>query len=171
MPELPDSSAVKTANQRGAARLAAVQALYQMDVSGAEMHSVVAEFEAHRLGQEIEGQAMRPADAGFFRNLVSGVVAQQRNIDPAIHKALPDSWPLKRIDLTLRSILRCGVFELMGKPDIPSRVVINEYLDVTRAFFDDDEPGLVNAVLDAIARSCRPAEFVASARSTANANG
>ena len=102
---------------------------------------------------------MRPADSGFFRNLVSGVVEQQREIDPAIHEALPESWPLKRIDLTLRSILRCGVFELMGKPDIPSRVVINEYLDVTRAFFDHDEPGLVNAVLDSIARSCRPEEF------------
>ncbi len=159
MSRSPENHAVKAANQRGAARLAAVQALYQMDVGGSDLQSVVAEFEAHRLGQEIEGAAMRPADAGFFRNLVNGVVDQQRKIDPAIHKVLPDSWPLKRIDLTLRSILRCGVFELMGKPDIPSRVVINEYLDVTRAFFDQDEPGLVNAVLDAFARSCRPDEF------------
>ena len=159
MSEPAEEHSVKVANQRGAARLAAVQALYQMDLGGADMGSVVAEFEAHRLGQEIEGAAMRPADAGFFRNLVNGVVDQQRKIDPAIHNVLPDSWPLKRIDLTLRSILRCGVFELMAKPDIPSRVVINEYMDVARAFFDQDEPGLVNAVLDAIARSCRPEEF------------
>ncbi len=159
MSEPAEEHSVKVANQRGAARLAAVQALYQMDLGGDDLGSVVAEFEAHRLGQEIEGAAMRPADAGFFRNLVNGVVDQQRKIDPAIHNVLPDSWPLKRIDLTLRSILRCGVFELMAKPDIPSRVVINEYMDVARAFFDQDEPGLVNAVLDAIARSCRPEEF------------
>lgn len=159
MPAMSDRPATKAANQRSAARLAAVQALYQMDIGGADMQSVIAEFEAHRLGREIEGKAMRPADAGFFRNLVRGVVEQQRQIDPLIHEALPASWPLKRIDLTLRAILRCGVFELTGKPDIPCRVVINEYLDVARAFFDDDEPGLVNAVLDTIARSCRPDEF------------
>ena len=80
-----------------------------MDVSGAGLESVLAEFEVHRLGQEIEGDTMRPADAAFFRQLVSGVVGRQRAIDPAIHGALPPSWPLKRIDLTLRSILRCGV--------------------------------------------------------------
>jgi len=150
---------VKGANQRGAARLAAVQALYQMDVGGAALQAVVAEFEAHRLGGEIEGDALRPADAGFFRQLVGGVVEQQRTVDPMIHAALPPTWPLSRIDLTLRAILRCGVFELLEKRDIPARVVINEYLDVARAFFEDDEPGLVNAVLDAIGRESRPDEF------------
>jgi N utilization substance protein B len=150
---------VKGANQRGAARLAAVQALYQMDVGGAALQAVIAEFEAHRLGGEIEGDALRPADAGFFRQLVGGVVEQQRAVDPMIHAALPPTWPLSRIDLTLRAILRCGVFELLEKRDIPARVVINEYLDVARAFFEDDEPGLVNAVLDAIGRDSRPDEF------------
>lgn len=150
---------VKGANQRGAARLAAVQALYQMDVGGAGLQKVVAEFEAHRLGGEIEGDAMRPADAGFFRQIVGGVVEQQKTIDPAIHAALPDTWPLSRIDLTLRAILRCGVFEIQQKADIPARVIINEYLDISRAFFEDEEPGLVNAVLDAIARAVRPDDF------------
>jgi N utilization substance protein B len=153
------SAAVRAANQRGAARLAAVQALYQMDVGGTALQTVVAEFEAHRLGREIEGDALRPADAGFFRQLVRGVVEQQRVIDPMIHAALPPTWPLSRIDLTLRAILRCGVFELLERRDIPARVVINEYLDVARAFFEEDEPGLVNAVLDAIGREARPDEF------------
>lgn len=150
---------VKGANQRGAARLAAVQALYQMDVGGTALPTVVAEFEAHRLGREIEGDTLRPADVGFFRQLVGGVVERQRAVDPMIHNALPPTWPLSRIDLTLRAILRCGVFELLERKDIPGRVVINEYLDVSRAFFEDDEPGLVNAVLDAIARNVRTDEF------------
>ena len=150
------------ANQRGAARLAAVQALYQMDVGGTSLPAVIAEFEAHRLDGEVEGEALRPADADFFSALVSGVVDGQREIDPIIHNALPAGWPLKRIDVTLRAILRCGVFELRQRRDVPARVAISEYMDVTRAFFEADEPGLVNAVLDSVARSCRPAEFDAA---------
>ena len=151
------------ANQRGAARLGAVQALYQMDVGGATLPSVVAEFETHRLGQELEGEQLRPADVAFFRTLVGGVVDMQRTIDPIIHSALPPTWPLTRIDLTLRAILRCGVFELMERHDVPGRVVITEYVDVARAFFEADEPGLVNGVLDHIARDARPGEFSAAA--------
>ncbi|HSG95123.1 MAG TPA: transcription antitermination factor NusB [Afifellaceae bacterium] len=167
MPELqqqPKAPALaeRAANQRGAARLAAVQALYQMDIAGTSLPAVVAEFEAHRLDGDVEGEALRPADAGFFGSLVSGVVDRQREIDPVIHKALPAGWPLKRIDVTLRAILRCGVFELRQREDIPARVVITEYVDVARAFFETDEPGLVNAVLDNVARSCRPAEFDAA---------
>lgn len=153
----------KTANQRGAARLSAVQALYQMDVGGATLPSVVAEFEAHRLGQELEGDQMRPADAGFFRVLVGGVVETQRTVDPLIHRNLPPTWPLTRIDLTLRAILRCGVFELIERKDVPAKVVITEYVDIAKAFFAADEPGLVNGVLDAVARQARPQEFPASA--------
>lgn len=151
------------ANQRGAARLGAVQALYQMDVGGATLPSVVAEFETHRLGQELEGEQLRPADIAFFRTLVGGVVDLQRTIDPVIHSALPPTWPLTRIDLTLRAILRCGVFELMERGDVPARVVITEYVDVARAFFEADEPGLVNGVLDAVARDARPDEFSTAA--------
>ena len=153
----------KGANQRGAARFGAVQALYQMDVGGATLPSVVAEFEAHRLGQELEGEQLRPADVAFFRTLVGGVVDMQRTIDPIIHSALPPTWPLTRIDLTLRAILRCGVFELMERHDVPGRVVITEYVDVARAFFEADEPGLVNGVLDHVARDARPGEFSAAA--------
>jgi N utilization substance protein B len=155
--------APKVANQRGAARLGAVQALYQMDVSGATLPAVVAEFEAHRLNQELEGEQLRSADFAFFRSLVGGVVEEQRKIDLIIHGALPPTWPLTRIDLTLRAILRCGVFELLERRDVPGRVVITEYVDVARAFYDADEPGLVNGVLDTAARSARPGEFPAAA--------
>ena len=154
----------RRANRRGAARLAAVQALYQMDVGGTSLPAVVAEFEAFRLAGAVEGEALRPADAGFFGALVSGVVDKQRQIDPVIHEALPEGWPLKRLDVTLRAILRCGVFELRQRHDIPARVVISEYVDIARAFFETDEPGLVNAVLDNVAHACRPSEFDAVAK-------
>jgi N utilization substance protein B len=153
------TQAARPANQRGAARLGAVQALYQMDVGGATLPAVIAEFEAHRLDSEMEGEKLRPADRPFFRALVSGVVAEQRRIDPIIHASLPPTWPLTRIDLTLRAILRCGVFELLKRPDVPGRVVISEYVDVAHAFFSADEPGLVNGVLDRVAHDYRPEEF------------
>jgi len=149
----------RPANQRGAARLGAVQALYQMDIGGASLPAVIGEFEAHRLDGELEGEQRRPADKPFFRALVSGVVAAQRSIDPIIHAALPPTWPLTRIDLTLRAILRCGVFELLERRDIPGRVVITEYVDVANAFFSADEPGLVNGVLNRVAHDLRPDEF------------
>jgi N utilization substance protein B len=149
----------KAANRRGAARLGAVQALYQMDVGGTTLPAVIAEFAAHRLGCELEGEQLRPADLDFFRALVSGVVDEQRRIDPIIHEALPPTWPLTRIDLTLRAILRCGVFELLRRPDVPAPVVINEYVDIARAFFEGDELGLVNGLLDRVAREARPQEF------------
>ena len=163
MAERGKAGAPKTANQRGAARLGAVQALYQMEVGGATLPSVVAEFEAHRLGRDLEGEQLRPADLAFFRSLVGGVVEQQRKIDPIIHGALPPTWPLTRVDLTLRAILRCGVFELLERRDVPGRVVITEYVDVARAFFEADEPGLVNGVLDNVARNVRREEFPAAA--------
>jgi N utilization substance protein B len=156
-------ASAKPANQKGAARLGAVQALYQMDVAGTPLPAVIGEFEAHRLGSEIEGVQLRPADLDFFRALVSGVVGEQRTIDPVIHAALPPTWPLTRIDLTLRAILRCGVFELSSRRDVPARVVISEYVDVAKAFFSADEPGLVNGVLDRVARDQRPDEIAKAA--------
>lgn len=162
-PEGGRSGAVRPANQRSVARLGAVQALYQMDVGGATLPAVVAEFEAHRLGRELEGEQLRPADAAFFRLLVGGVVEAQRRIDPMIDVSLPPTWPLTRVDLTLRAILRCGVFELLERRDVPARVVITEYVDVANAFFDADEPGLVNGVLDSVARQTRAGEFSAAA--------
>ncbi|HUG63160.1 MAG TPA: transcription antitermination factor NusB [Methylomirabilota bacterium] len=151
----------RPANQRGAARLAAVQALYQMEIGGGDILSVVSEFETFRLGKEIDGIEYRQADAAWFRDIVSGVVAEQRTLDPLVHTALVQDWPLKRVDATLRAILRCGTYELLKRPDVPARVIINEYIDVARAFFQEDEPRLVNGVLDRIAHENRPNEFPA----------
>lgn len=150
---------VRPANKRGSARLAAVQALYQMEIGGAELGDVVTEFETFRLGQEIDGIEYREADHVFFREIVAGVVAYQRDIDPRVHAALVEGWPLKRVDVTLREILRAGTFELMKRRDIPARVVISEYVDVAKAFFVEDEPKIVNGVLDGLARDLRKAEF------------
>lgn len=153
-------ASVRPVNKRGAARLAAVQALYQMDMAGSDVLKTIAEFETHRLGQEVDGQAYLPADATFFRALVSGVVEFQLVLDPAIDGALLDGWPLARIDTTMRQTLRAGLFELQHRSDIPGRVIIAEYVDVARAFFSDgEEPKVVNAILDRLGRAVRPTEF------------
>jgi N utilization substance protein B len=161
----PATRSARPANQRGSARLAAVQALYQMDLSGATLPEVLAEFETHRLGKELDGEQYRDADAAFFRDIVSGVVRDQRQLDPAVHEALSDEWPLARIDTTLRAILRSGAYELFSRPDVPARVVISEYVDVAKAFFEGDAAGMVNGVLDVLAHTVRPAEFATAGRS------
>lgn len=153
----------KPANKRGAARLAAVQALYQMELTGGKLMETVSEYEAVRLGREIDGETYLEADPAWFRNVVSGVVEKQRSIDPVIHSALPSGWPLARIDTLLRAILRAGVYELTARADVPARVIISEYVDVAKAFFDTEESGMVNAVLDRVARQNRQAEVKASA--------
>ena len=158
-PQPSSERSARPANQRGAARLAAVQALYQMDLSGATLPEVIAEFETYRLGKEVDGDQYRDADAAFFRDIVTGVVRDQKTLDPAIDRTLAKGWPLARIDTTLRAILRSGAFELASRSDVPSRVVISEYVDVAKAFFDDDAPGVVNAVLDALAHELRAGEF------------
>jgi len=147
----------KVANKRGAARLAAVQALYQMDVAGAGLMETVAEYEAHRLGREVDGNTYREADAQWFRKILSGVVENQKKIDPVIHQSLTGDWPLARIDSTLRAILRSGAYELMFRQEVPAAVAVSEYVDIAKAFFDDAEPKLVNAVLDRIAHRVRGA--------------
>ncbi|MEM9221290.1 MAG: transcription antitermination factor NusB [Pseudomonadota bacterium] len=154
----------KPANKRAVARLAAVQALYQMDVTGAGAQDIVKEFELFRLSQELEGETLRAADLNWFDGLVSGVVKDQRAIDAAIDEALKEGWPLARIDLTLRALLRAGVFELMHRPEVPLRVVISEYVEVAKAFFGGDEPRLTNGVLDRIARGARPEDVATPAR-------
>ncbi|MDF1779314.1 MAG: transcription antitermination factor NusB [Rhizobiaceae bacterium] len=146
---------VKPANQRGAARLAAVQALYQMDVGGTGVLEVVSEYEVHRLGKELDGELYRQADAAWFRSIVSGVVEQQLTLDPLIRSSLTEDWPLSRLDSTLRAILRAGAYELANRMDVPVAVIVTEYVDIGRAFFDEDEPKLINAVLDRIARKLR----------------
>jgi transcription antitermination protein NusB len=149
----------RQANRRGAARLAAVQALYQMELAGVTLPDVLAEFEAIRLGKEIDGIEYRDADAAFFRDIVSGVVRDQRSLDPAIDAALVSGWPLARIDATLRAILRAGTYELSNRRDVPAKVAISEYVDVARAFFEGEAAGMVNGVLDSLARSLRASEF------------
>jgi transcription antitermination protein NusB len=149
----------RKANRRGAARLAAVQALYQMDLAGSGLNEILAEFESHWLGREVEGEQYLPAEAAFFRELVRGVVSEQRRLDPLIDDALASGWPLKRIETILRAVLRAGAYELDQKPDIPARVVVSEYVDVANAFVDKDETGMVNAVLDQLARTLRATEF------------
>lgn len=154
--EIPNA-VTKTANQRGAARLAAVQALYQMDIGGTGVLEVVAEYEAHRLGQEIDGDTYLKADASWFRSIVAGVVREQRKLDPMIDSALQDSWALSRLDSTVRAILRAGTFELLERRDVPVAVIVTEYVEIAQAFFENDEPKLVNAVLDRIAKQIRGA--------------
>ena len=153
------SSQDRRANRRGAARLAAVQALYQMDLAATPLHEILAEFESHWIGREVEGEQYLPAEAAFFREIVGGVVAEQRKLDPLIDAALAQSWPLKRIETVLRAILRAGAYELDKRSDIPARVIVSEYVDVAHAFVEKDETGMINAVLDQIARRLRAAEF------------
>ncbi|NIX77631.1 transcription antitermination factor NusB [Microvirga terricola] len=145
--------------ERSAARLAAVQALYQMDLSGKTVVDALAEFEAFWIGREVEGIEFQPSDNAFFSNILSGVVSNQREIDVKVDKALAEGWPLARVEAVLRAILRAGCYELIYRKDVPARVVITEYVDVTHSFYDGDEPGLVNAVLDALTREVRAGEL------------
>jgi N utilization substance protein B len=152
----------RKANKRGAARLAAVQALYQMDLAGTGLNEIYAEFESHWLGGEVEGAQYRPAETAFFRDIVAGVVREQGNLDPQIDAALSRGWPLKRIETVLRAVLRAGAYELACRRDVPARAVMAEYVDVAAAFVEADETGMVNAVLDQLAHQYRADEFAAA---------
>ena len=140
---------------RSMARIAAVQALYQMDVAGAGLLETAAEYEAYRLGKEIDGSQYREADAQWFRAILAGVVENQKQIDPIVRQSLLEGWPLSRLDSTLRAILRSGTFELMRRRDVPVAVIVNEYVDIAHAFYEGEEPKLVNAVLDRVAKRVR----------------
>lgn len=139
--------------------MAAVQAIYQMDVSGKGLVDALAEFEAFWIGRDVEGVSFPPAENEFFRDILSGVVREQRAIDAKIDTALTEGWPLTRIEMVLRAIMRAGAYELLFRRDVPPRVAISEYVDVAHSFYDQDEPGLVNAVLDTIARGVRSPEL------------
>jgi N utilization substance protein B len=149
----------RKANRRGASRLAAAQALYQMDIAGTGINDIFAEFESHWLGGEVEGEKYLPAEAAFFRDIVSGVVRDQGRLDPIIDEVLSKGWPLKRIDAIVRAILRAGAYELERRKDVPARVVVSEYVDVANAFVEAEETGMVNAVLDQLARRFRADEL------------
>ena len=126
-----------------------------MDIGGTGVLEVVAEYEAHRLGQELDGETYLKADASWFRSIVSGVVREQTRLDPLIGSALQDDWALSRLDSTVRAILRAGTFELIDRKDVPVPVIVTEYVEIAHAFFEEDEPKLVNAVLDRIAKQVR----------------
>jgi N utilization substance protein B len=150
---------MSVADQRAAARLAAVQALYQMEVADKGLNDILAEFESHWIGREVEGAQYKPAEMSLFRDILSGVLADQRAIDRGLDDTLAQGWPLKRIEALMRAILRAGLYELRARPDVPARVVIKEYVDVAAAFFAKEEAGMINAVLDTLARQARPKEF------------
>ena len=153
-----DAGAARAAGglPRSQARLAAVQALYQMDLAETDLNEVIEEFKTHRLAAGAEEDAVAGADVEHFARVLRGVVRRQRELDPVIDQQLASGWRLVRVDAILRAILRAGGFELMELTDVPVRVVISEYVDVARAFFEADEPRVVNGVLDQIARKVRP---------------
>jgi transcription antitermination protein NusB len=153
----PPSPPAEPGRRRTAARLAAVQALYQMEVSGASAANVVMEFIRHRLGHEGEGESFGAADEGLFADLVEGASARRGELDQQIAAVLTPDWPLERLEIILRAILRAGAYELLARPEVPVRVAISEYIDIAHAFFAGKEPGLVNGVLDRLARTLRPA--------------
>ena len=144
---------------RANARLAAVQALYQMDVAGKGVNEILAEFETFWIGQEVEGEQYKPAEIEYFRDVLNGVLADQRALDQDIDATLAEGWPLRRVEAVMRAVLRAGAYELKKRRDVPARVVIAEYVDIAAAFLARDEVGMINAVLDALARKLRAAEF------------
>jgi transcription antitermination protein NusB len=144
---------------RSSARLGAVQALYQMDIAGTDFAEVLAQFGAGRMGETFEDGECGEADFAFLKDIVEGVVREQHGIDRAVEDHLAAAWTLGRLDSTLRAVLRAGAYELMFRADVPARVSITEYVDVAKAFFEAEEPRVVNGVLDALARAHRPEEF------------
>ena len=153
-PVAPLSGADRRA--RTVARLAAVQALYQMELGSAGVEAVIREFTEHRFGRELDDGTLADADEAFFAEIVRGVVAEQAGIDRAITRRLAENWKLERLDATVRAIFRAGAFELAHRPDVPTEVVIDEYVEVAKAFFEGSEPGFINGALDGIARDARP---------------
>ena len=140
---------------RSAARLAAVQALYQMDMEKTPLARLLDEFHQHRLGREIEDAHYADAEVAFFDDLVSGVDARREEIDALIAARLAEGWSLSRLDRTMIQILRCGAYELLARADVPRAAAITEYVDVAHAFFEDREAKFVNGLLDAIAKDVR----------------
>jgi len=140
---------------RSAARLAAVQALYQQEMEGTPLSRLLKEFHDHRLGATIEDETYLEAERDFFDDIVTGAAARQADIDKLISERLAAGWTLERLDRPMRAILRAGAYELIARPDVPVASVISEYVDVAHAFFDKRESGFVNGLLDAIAKAAR----------------
>lgn len=141
--------------RRSGARLAAVQALYQMEQTGQSGRAVIVDFLEDRLGLNDDGEPIEEADPDLFKDIVSGVVDHQKAINAAIMKRLADGWKIERLDSTSRAILRGGVYELLKRPDLPSQIILDEYVSIAHAFFDDAEPKFVNAVLEKVRSDVR----------------
>jgi len=142
---------------RSAARLAAVQALYQQEMEGTPTARLLKEFHDHRLGATIEDAQYHAAERDFFDDIVTGTHARRAEIDGLISQRLAEGWTLERLDRPMRALLRAGAYELIARADVPVASVITEYVDVAHAFFDKRESGFVNGLLDAIAKEARPA--------------
>ena len=150
-------SGTARSRSRSAARLAAVQALYQQEMEATPVARLLKEFHDHRLGAMIEDAQYIDAEREFFDDVVTGVAARCAEIDAAISARLADGWSLSRLDRPMRAILRAGAYELLARRDVPVNSVISEYVDVAHAFYDKRESGFVNGLLDAIAKEARAA--------------
>jgi N utilization substance protein B len=140
-----------TIRSRTVTRLIVVQSLYQMDIAGTDKKIIIDSFSDRVVLDDIKNNLLKSADKVFFNDLIEGVVRTQQKIDPEIDSNLPEDWKLSRIDITLRAIFRAATFELMYRLDVPFKVIINEYIEITNSFYDQKEPDLVNGVLDSIA--------------------
>jgi len=140
---------------RAAARLAAVQALYQHQMEGTRLEALLDEFHLHRLGAEIDEDQYARAEVKFFDDVVKGTLARRDEIDAVVAEKLADGWSLERLDKTMLQILRAGTYELMARADVPTGAAISEYVDVAHAFFEPREARFVNGALDAVAQAVR----------------
>ncbi|MDP3492709.1 MAG: transcription antitermination factor NusB [Hyphomonadaceae bacterium] len=145
------------AARRAGARLAAVQALYQMEQTEQSARSVIADFMEDRLGLNDEGEPVEEADPDIFKAIVDGTVERQEVIDAAIMRRLASGWKIERLDATSRAILRAGVYELIAEIGLPSQIILDEYVSIAHAFFEGAEPKFINGLLDAVSRDIRSA--------------
>jgi N utilization substance protein B len=151
-------STAARSRSRSAARLAAVQALYQHEMESTPLPRLIKEFHDHRLGATIEDEQYHDAERDFFDDIVTGVDARRADLDALIAGRLAEGWTLERLDRPMRAILRAGAYELIARADVPVATVISEYVDVAHAFYDKRESGFVNGLLDAIGKEARPAK-------------
>jgi N utilization substance protein B len=151
----PEAERKLLAARRAGARLAAVQALYQMEQTGQSARSVIADFMEDRLGLNDEGEPIEEADPDIFRAIVEGVVERQEAVDAAIMKRLAEGWKIERLDATSRAILRASVYELVAEVGLPSQIILDEYVSIAHAFFEGAEPKFINGLLDAVSRDIR----------------
>jgi N utilization substance protein B len=159
MSAAPAKPAPAPGQRRLAARLAAVQALYQLAMSDSTVDEVTAQFLSERLKEEVDGLSLAEADRKLFRRLVTGTARAAGDYDNMLAGVLPEGWPLERIETLLLALLRAAIHELADAPETPAKVIITQYLEVAHAFFGGKEPGFVNSLLDRLAHELRPEEF------------